>query len=702
MTYVRGGLIQANDHNTRLNIINNVWSTGSASYGWGQVSLATVTVGELVEAGLAGSPVEWASLVTTLNNISTHEVGSSAGITVPVTYDLIAWISSFDSNMNTLCDVGGLTENRFGNYAAFDDQIVSTSNYSQSWGNPAKPQIQNVASIVWGTSNQARYFFNAGGRVNLSISYSGGGSPQNTNWATVCSNAGTMWVQANSSGGTASNGFGYWQSPGRMYSGSGSGAYSSNTLTVDVSGQGTSQLQFTTTFRDNHTNIWSDIVTGTFTVTILVRRPPMRGLLTNSWGLGTVSFSGAGWSGGSTPVVTITLSPSTLPAGTVSTGYNQTITASGGTGPYTYSVASGALPSGLTLSSGGVLSGTPTTASSYSFTIQATDSLGNTGTQAYALTIAAPAVTITLSPSTLPSGTVGTGYSQIITASGGTSPYNYTVISGALPSGLNLSSGGIISGTPTTVSSYGFTIQAADILSYTGTRAYSVTIDAPPAPAIGQPYGGGYFAGVYCAGGNNIPTHYLIVSPFSTGTFPGAMNNFVVSGFTGDAAWATTSAIYDGYTATYATPSGFAAVQQIKNLTIGGYTDWYIPSLAELQIAFKNLRPLSSFNDTNAPMLGNATRPNIGGATAGNAWAYPIQTTNYLMADPAQTTASLFQVTGSESFLNATNYNGTYEYMTITSWTWDSQFTVDFLGGTNGAYSNGTPGIIRAFRKVPI
>lgn len=295
MTYQFGGLIQANDYNTRFSIINNVWSTGSGSFGWGQPSLGTVVIGELIEAGFSGSPVEWATLVTTLNSISTHENGASAGITVPVTYDLITWLSTFDTQMNTLCDTGG-TENRFGDYSTFSDQSARASNYSSSWGSPGNPQIQNVATVRWNTPEEARYFFNAGGRVNLQISYSGGGSPQNTNWSTVCSNAGTMWVQAMSSGGTANPNFGFYDSAGRMYSGSGSGAYASNTLTVDVSGQGTDRLVFTTTFRDNHTNVWFDTVSGTFTVTILVRKPPMRGLIVDTWSTATTTFSGTGWS----------------------------------------------------------------------------------------------------------------------------------------------------------------------------------------------------------------------------------------------------------------------------------------------------------------------------------------------------------------------------------------------------------------------
>lgn len=80
---------------------------------------------------------------------------------------------------------------------------------------------------------------------------------------------------------------------------------------------------------------------------------------------------------------TITLGPSSLPGGTVGVAYSETISASGGTGPYTFAVSSGSLPPGLTLSSAGLLSGTPTTAGSYSFTVKAADTNSNTGTQPY-------------------------------------------------------------------------------------------------------------------------------------------------------------------------------------------------------------------------------------------------------------------------------------------------------------------------------
>jgi hypothetical protein len=161
----------------------------------------------------------------------------------------------------------------------------------------------------------------------------------------------------------------------------------------------------------------------------------------------------------------------------VGSSYSQILTAAGGTAPYTYSVTSGALPGGLTLTRAGLLSGTPRADGSFSFTVQAKDRKGNSGTQAYTLVINAP--TITLSPASLTAGTVGRNYNQTLTASGGTRPYTYSVTSGALPAGTSLAPGGELHGAPTAVGSFGFTIQARDAKGFTGSQAYTLVINAP-------------------------------------------------------------------------------------------------------------------------------------------------------------------------------------------------------------------------------
>ncbi|WP_430511847.1 beta strand repeat-containing protein [Pannonibacter phragmitetus] len=229
--------------------------------------------------------------------------------------------------------------------------------------------------------------------------------------------------------------------------------------------------------------------------------------------------------------VTITLSPAAgaLTAGQVGTAYSQSVSASGGTGPYTYALT-GSLPAGLSLNtSTGEISGTPTTVENPNFTITATDANNATGNAAYSLQINAAPVTITLSPAAgaLTAGQVGTAYSQSVSASGGTGPYTYA-LTGSLPAGLSLNtSTGEISGTPTTVENPNFTITATDANNATGDAAYSLQINAAPvtitlAPAAGAltagQVGTAYSQSVSASGGTGPYTYAL------TGSLPAGLS----------------------------------------------------------------------------------------------------------------------------------------------------------------------------------
>src|SRR5262249_11722437 len=146
------------------------------------------------------------------------------------------------------------------------------------------------------------------------------------------------------------------------------------------------------------------------------------------------------------------------------------------TGSYTFAVTSGALPPGLALLSNGALTGTPGTLGSFSFTITATDLAGCTGSHAYSMDVC-PAITV--SPSTLPDGSINVAYSQNMGATGGTAPYTFSVTSGTLPTGLTLTSAGLLSGTPTVGGVYNFTITAADSGGCSGSANYDVVICQP-------------------------------------------------------------------------------------------------------------------------------------------------------------------------------------------------------------------------------
>ncbi len=177
----------------------------------------------------------------------------------------------------------------------------------------------------------------------------------------------------------------------------------------------------------------------------------------------------------------ISLAPATLPNGAAGTAYTQTLTANGGIAPYSFAMSSGTLPTGLTLSSTGALSGTPSRGGSFTFTVTATDASSGTGpyssSRSYTVTIAAPAITLT--PATIPAGTVAQAYAQTVTATGGTAPYSYAITAGTLPPGLTLGSSGALAGTPTAGGTFNFSITGSDANGFTGSRAYSLTIAAP-------------------------------------------------------------------------------------------------------------------------------------------------------------------------------------------------------------------------------
>ena len=207
---------------------------------------------------------------------------------------------------------------------------------------------------------------------------------------------------------------------------------------------------------------------------------------------GAVTLSGGNTVGGCSSATggcpTITLLPSTLPNGTVGVAYSQQITASGGAPPYTFTVTSGTLPTGLTLTPAGLLAGTPTATGTFTFTVRGTDLNGCFGSIAYTIVIVAAAVpppgcpVITLAPPTLPNGTVGVAYSQQITASGGTAPYTFGVTGGALPTGLILTPAGLLAGTPTAAGSFTVTIRGTDANGCFATITYTIVIAAAPVP----------------------------------------------------------------------------------------------------------------------------------------------------------------------------------------------------------------------------
>lgn len=173
----------------------------------------------------------------------------------------------------------------------------------------------------------------------------------------------------------------------------------------------------------------------------------------------------------------LSIATTSLPAGNAGSVYSATLTAAGGTSPYSWTLDSGSLPAGLSLSSAGVISGTPASSGSASFTVRVTDSQASPASVTRALTLQVNPAVLVISTSALPNGATGTAYSTTLVASGGIAPYTWTIASGSLPAGLALDPGGVISGTPTAAVAASFTVRVTDSQGSpaTATRALTLT-----------------------------------------------------------------------------------------------------------------------------------------------------------------------------------------------------------------------------------
>lgn len=183
------------------------------------------------------------------------------------------------------------------------------------------------------------------------------------------------------------------------------------------------------------------------------------------------------------PVLTITLG-APLPPATVAVSYSQKlpVAANGGTPPYVWSLAAGSnLPSGLVIDFPSLtISGTPTAAGAYNFSVQVADAAGLTASRSLALTVSPAALGMTTARQ-LPDGTLNQPYSQIISAVGGQPPYRWSA--SGLPNGLTMNSvTGQISGTASAAGNFGLAVTVTDNVLTNFSDRFTLTIKLPPTP----------------------------------------------------------------------------------------------------------------------------------------------------------------------------------------------------------------------------
>lgn len=212
------------------------------------------------------------------------------------------------------------------------------------------------------------------------------------------------------------------------------------------------------------------------------------------WALfAALSLGACGGGGNDGPSILVATTPAP-PAGIVTNaypGFTFAVASAGSPSPWTWAVTSGALPGGLTLGADGSLTGTPTAAGSFTFTVTVTDSAQPpaSGSQAFTVTINTPGPLVLTPGQTPPAGIHGTPYSFQFGETGGLLPATFAVTQGAVPPGLTLGADGSLTGTPTKPSStpFAFTVTVTDSSTptpATSSVAYAITINEPPPPSI--------------------------------------------------------------------------------------------------------------------------------------------------------------------------------------------------------------------------
>jgi hypothetical protein len=194
--------------------------------------------------------------------------------------------------------------------------------------------------------------------------------------------------------------------------------------------------------------------------------------------------------------------------------------------------------------------------------------------------------------------------------------------------------------TITGLTAVAFTVTVVAVNSY-GPSASSAASNSvtPVDPVIGAAFGGGFYAGQI--GVSGVATHNLVVGPLSSAQFTGQWK-------TSNTSTAGTTSVIDGPANTAAMIAAGAAAhpcgQFCDNLVVGGFSDWYMPAMNELEVCYFNLKPTTQSNSTSYGI---------------NANAVPARASNYTSGNPAQTSAAAFITGGAEAFVAASYWSST-------------------------------------------
>jgi hypothetical protein len=201
-------------------------------------------------------------------------------------------------------------------------------------------------------------------------------------------------------------------------------------------------------------------------------------------------------------------------------------------------------------------------------------------------------------------------------------------------------------------------------------------------PEIGDAYEGGFFAGLISHTDDGVATHALIVAPAATGA---SGTGYTI---TTNLAWKTTTTTTAGTTSPFDGAANSANMNNISHqagqfcegLSIGGYSDWYLPARYELDIAYENLKPTTDSNSTSWGI---------------NPYSVPERTVNRTAGAPARTSVAAFQSGGAEAFVAVFHWSSTEDSST-------NAWGLFFGGGIQLGSSKSFNERVRAFRKLAL
>lgn len=305
MTYSSGGLISATDYNTLVSNGTNIsdqWGVGSGDHGLGQ-STSAITA---VAAGNVVTATQWTGLIQTINNCLAHEGQTAITPSSVTSGNAITYYASVATGSATAFTYRGVTG------LARSAGAANTTSYASAWGTTGSRTLVFTQSATFSNGDAARYFFNAGGRIDLSFARSGGSATtRNTEMSALATACGTISFGHNYTSKAGGSGTpttllssfgtgGYWLGSGSYVTHfkqlDNVANYSTNYIQVDYYWSGTTAnggyptLNIKTTWANPWVNANQDAVDGT-TSTSLVVNSPATTYLTNTWG--TPTFSGS-------------------------------------------------------------------------------------------------------------------------------------------------------------------------------------------------------------------------------------------------------------------------------------------------------------------------------------------------------------------------------------------------------------------------